>query len=274
MEMDPSFYNAYNELAEDEKLTIRYRGSWYLDEASDYLGEIDYAIGLSEKFTHPHFQVHSFKFMADGAGETALLLERNPEGIKVWEDDALVEAMTAVDKAEYQIHVHTIGDGAVKYTIEALEKTQDATGERDSKHSIVHVESARPEDIIKAGELGLYAHMTPRLISRDSSFKSLFDADVKVTIGSDWTTSQFDVLTDIYRGMKTNVNLEEMIKAATINGASANFLEDEIGSLEIGKKADIIVLSQNLFEIQPNEIPNVDILMTFFEGDLVYEMKP
>ena len=116
--------------------------------------------------------------------------------------------------------------------------------------------------------------MTPRLISRDSSFKSLFDADVKVTIGSDWTTSQFDVLTDIYRGMKTNVNLEEMIKAATINGASANFLEDEIGSLEIGKKADIIVLSQNLFEIQPNEIPNVDILMTFFEGDLVYEMKP
>jgi len=272
VEMDPSFYNAYNELAQDGKLTTRYRGSWYIDEASDYLGDIEYALGLSEKFTHPHFQVNSFKFMADGAGETALLLEGNPEGIKVWEGDALVEALSAVDKAGAQIHVHTIGDGAVKYAVEALAKVQEINGERDSRHSIVHVESARAEDITKAGELGLYAHMTPRLIFHGNSFKSLFDANIKVTIGSDWTTSQLDVLTDIYRGMETNVSLEEMLKAATINGASANFLEDEIGSLEVGKKADIIVLSENLFDIQSKEIPNVDILMAFFEGSLVYEM--
>ncbi len=72
MELDPNYYNAYNELAEEENLTVRYRGSWYIDEAGDYLGEIEYALGLSEGFKYPHFKVPSFKFMGDGAGETAL----------------------------------------------------------------------------------------------------------------------------------------------------------------------------------------------------------
>ncbi len=274
LEMDPNFYEAYNELAKEGKLTVRYRGSWYIDEAGDYMGEIEYALKLSNQFTHPHFQVHSFKFMADGAGETALLLKGNPDGIKVWKDETLVEALAAVDKAGYQIHVHTIGDGAVKYSVEALENVQKINGERDSRHSIVHVERARPEDVIKAGELGLYAHMTPRLIFRDSSFKMLFDASVQVTIGSDWTTSQFDVLTDIYRGMETGVSLVEMLRAASKTGAYANFLEAEIGSLEVGKKADIVVLSQNPFEILAKEIQNVEVRKTFFEGILVYEGLP
>ncbi|MCP4608489.1 MAG: amidohydrolase family protein, partial [Planctomycetes bacterium] len=241
MELDPNYYRAYDEMVKEGNLTVRYRGSWYIDEASDYLSEIEYALGLSEKFTHPHFQVNSFKFMADGAGETALLLEGNPEGIKVWEDEAMVNAFVEVDKAGYQIHVHTIGDGAVKYTVDALGKVQEMNGGRDSRHSLAHVEIASPEDVVKMGELGLYAHITQRLISQYSPHKSLFDEGVIVTVASDWTTSQFDVLTDIYRGMETNVSLEEMIKAATINGASANFLEDEIGSLEVGKKADIVV---------------------------------
>lgn len=62
-----------------------------------------------------------------------------------------------------------------------------------------------------------------------------------------------------------------MLKAATINGAYANHLENEIGTLEIGKKADIVVLSANLFEISTEAIPDVEILMTFFEGVLVYD---
>ncbi len=61
-----------------------------------------------------------------------------------------------------------------------------------------------------------------------------------------------------------------MIKAATINSAHANFLENEVGSLALGKKADIIVLSKNLFEIRKRDIPSVNIEMTFFEGKQVH----
>jgi predicted amidohydrolase YtcJ len=57
-----------------------------------------------------------------------------------------------------------------------------------------------------------------------------------------------------------------MFEAATINGAHASFLEDEVESITVGKKADIVVLSENLFEIDTDEIPNVEIEMTFFEG--------
>jgi predicted amidohydrolase YtcJ len=69
---------------------------------------------------------------------------------------------------------------------------------------------------------------------------------------------------------KERVSLEEMLKAATINGAYANFLENEVGSLKVGKKADIVVLSKNLFEIETKEIPNVESKMTFFEGKRVH----
>ncbi len=66
------------------------------------------------------------------------------------------------------------------------------------------------------------------------------------------------------------VSFDEMLRAATINGAYANFLEDEVGSLKVGKKADNVVLSKNLFEIDTEEIPNVEITMTFFEGKRVH----
>ena len=276
MEFNPNYYEAYDEMAKDGKLTVRYRGSWYIDEASDVLGEIEHGLGLSGGFNHPHFKVNSYKFMADGAGETALLLEGNPYGIKVWEDEDMVNAFDKVDKAGYQIHAHTIGDGAVKYAVDALEKVQEMNGERDSRHSLVHVEMARSEDVKRMGALGLAAHITPLFLAEnpqgnESPYQSLFDAGVNVTSASDWTTSQFDPILIISQGLsKSSVSLEQMIRAATINGAHANFLEDEIGSIEVGKKADIVMLSENLFTVDAEEIPNIKIEMTFFEGKRVY----
>jgi predicted amidohydrolase YtcJ len=69
---------------------------------------------------------------------------------------------------------------------------------------------------------------------------------------------------------KERAKLPQVIRAATINGARANFLEKEIGSVEIGKLADLVVLDRNLFKVDVEEIANFEVLMTFFEGDLVY----
>jgi predicted amidohydrolase YtcJ len=66
------------------------------------------------------------------------------------------------------------------------------------------------------------------------------------------------------------VSLEKMIVASTLNGAYANFLDGDIGSIEVGKLADLVVLEQNLFDIDVEQIPTNRILMTFFEGQLVY----
>jgi len=149
-----------------------------------------------------------------------------------------------------------------------------------------------------------------RTFNKTYPHKSLFDAGVNVTVASDWITSEPDLMNAIYSGMKRimpfrvyqqsrgsddnyryvtdpdeklrendisylppeseRVSLEEMVEAATINGAYGSFLEDEVGSIEVGKKADIVVLSKNLFKIDTEEIPDVEIKMTFFEGKQVY----
>ncbi|MCF8067613.1 MAG: amidohydrolase [Desulfobacterales bacterium] len=337
LEFDPNYYEAYQELAEEGKLTVRYRGSWYIEPTDDFMEQIEQGVELAKKFNHPHFKAHSFKFFADQVieGETAFLVEPYAHrldyyGQKTWTDEEMVDAFSKVDKAGLQIHVHVIGDGAAKYTVKALEKTQEINGERDSRHSFAHVQMAKPEDVKKMGELGLSAHMSQYWMNIDEYFwdfylpylgperafnetyphKSLFDAGVNVTVASDFNVSKPDVMFAIYSGMKrilpigkymewygydpkyryvTNpdaelrkydmsylppasecVSLDEMVAAATINGAYANFLENEVGSIEVGKKADIVVLSKNIFKIDTEEIPNVEIEMTFFEGKRVY----
>jgi len=306
MEFDPNYYGAYDELAKAGRLTVRYRGSWYIDPAEDYIADIEYGLELSERFNHPHFKVHSFKFLADNIleEETAFLLEpysHRPDfyGIKNWEDEDMFNAFTRVDKAGHQIHVHVIGDGATKYTLDALEQVK---GINDNRHSLAHLQMVRPEDVVRMGELGVSAHMSPYWMVMDEGYrdfylpylgaaradntyshKSLFDIGVNVTVASDFITSEPDIMTAIYNGITRSssggaqlppagecVSLEEMLRAATINGAYANFLEDEVGSIEAGKKADIVVLSENLFEIDTEDIPNVEIEMAFFEGKRVY----
>ncbi len=208
--------------------------------------------------------------MADGAVDTAYGFG-NPTGIKVWQDDAMVSAFDEADDAGFQIHVHTCGDAAVAYVVDALEVVEKMNGTRDSRHSLAHVEKARNEDVIRMGKLGLAAHITPLFLGRQSPYQSLFDAGIIVTNASDWTTSDFKPLLSIKQGLqRSDVSLDQLILAGTFNGARANLLEDEVGSIETGKKADIIVLSKNLFEIDTKEIADVEVEMTFFERQQVY----
>ena len=195
------------------------------------------------------------------------------------------KAYTKVDKAGYQLHVHVVGDGGVKVSLDAIESANKANGERDSRHAFAHVEVAAPSDITRMGQLGVSALVT--IIGQESSpeyfeesyskyhpIKTLIDAGSTVSIASDYATSDPDVLGNIFSAIKRNngetASLEEMIRAATINGAYANFLEEEIGSFEVGKKADIVVLDKNLFDIEKTDISKVSIEMTFFEGKQVY----
>jgi predicted amidohydrolase YtcJ len=71
-------------------------------------------------------------------------------------------------------------------------------------------------------------------------------------------------------GPQERMTLEDMIACFTINGAYANFIENETGSIEVGKKADLVVLKRNLFDIPTEEIGDVNVLMTMFEGQVVY----
>jgi predicted amidohydrolase YtcJ len=144
-------------------------------------------------------------------------------------------------------------------------------------------------------------------------FNSLFEAHVNVTIASDFWVSEPDFMLAIYCGLTRQIpkslfeasfgpessfrwvsdphaeleygdlgvlppleeraSLDRLISASTLNGAIANFLDGEIGSIEVGKLADLVVLDQNLFEINIENIADTQVVMTFFEGKEVYRQS-
>jgi predicted amidohydrolase YtcJ len=243
-------------------------------------------------------------------GGTAYLLDpyaHKPEyrGEPIWSPSLLNDTCLALDKAHLQIHLHVIGDAATSITLDALELAQKINGERDSRHLVTHLQLVATEDIQRFAQIGAigvpqpfwfkvdeyYSELALPYLGKERADKqypmqSFIDAGVTMASASDFpVTIPFDPLIAIQTGItrsKSNgsseevlgpeerTSLEEMITSYTYNGAYANFLEKETGSIEIGKQADLVVLEQNLFEIPVNEIADVEVLLTLVGGKEVY----
>lgn len=232
---NPNYYEAYQELAKDGKLTMRIRGAWYMhpDMGKDKYEEyIDKAIELSKGFTTPYFQVNAFKFFADQVieEETGYLskpyLNRNDnwKGIKVWDDDVMTKLFTKIDKAGFQIHVHQIGDAAATYTLDALEKVVATNGKRDSRHTFVHVQMLSDADANRMAEMKMNAVIAPYWMNMDDYYwelyypmlgkervnnmypaKSLIDKGINTAVHSDFFVTEPDAGWLFYSAMTRTV---------------------------------------------------------------------
>jgi len=312
--LDTESIAAYDELAAEGQLKMRFRGSITLESDQEIGPQIQTVISEREKNSHPYFQTKSAKIFVDGVieGGTAYLLEpyqHRPEfsGEPIWEPALLNSTSIALDKEKIQIHLHVIGDAAARNTLDALEHARKANGVRDSRHSVTHLHLVDPEDIKRFKELEIvgipqpfwfkvddYYHelalpyLGQERADRQYPMKSFIDAGVVMASASDFpVTIPFDPLIAIQTGMtrssikdahqgvlwpEEKVSLEDMVISFTYNGAYANYLEDELGSLEVGKKADLIVLEKNLFEIPVELIAKVKVLLTMVEGNVVFQV--
>ena len=311
--LDTESITAYNELAGEGNLKMRFRGSITLEADQDIKTQVDLVVAEKEKNSHPYFQTLSAKIFVDGVieGGTAYLLEpyaHRPDfrGEPIWGPKLLNDICALLDREYIQIHLHVIGDAAARITLNAIEHTRNENGKRDSRHSITHIHLVDPEDIPRFKELDIIGLPQPfwfivddyydelalpylgqERAGRQYPMQSLIDSGVVMASSSDFpVTIPFDPLIAIQTGItrssveknedrvlwpEERSSLEDLIRSFTYNGAYANFLEDEIGSLEIGKKADLIVLDQNLFEIPAGKIAEVEVLLTMVEGDVVYK---
>lgn len=335
-----NYYMAYQEMAAAGEMTIRVRGAWHLapemGDEEKLMAMVDDGIEKAKEFDTDYFQVTGFKFFADQVleEETAYLSQGYETrddgwtGIKVWNDDTLEALFTKIDKAGFQIHVHQIGDAAATYVLDALEKTRDANGERDSRHSFAHVQFINDDDVKRMADLKMNAIIAPYWSVMDDYYwdlyipyvgkemadsmypaQSLVDAGINVATHSDFFVTEpefgwlfysavtrtlpqkiFDMWyegMDLTRTTDTKatgdyligplkpyderMTLDEIVKAATYNGAYTNFMENEIGSIEKGKKADLALLDMNIFESDIEDVSNVEPQATVFDGKLVYE---
>ena len=232
------------------------------------------------------------------------LVETGDRGWLNLEPEVLKPLAAQLDRLGFQIHIHAIGDRAIQSSFDALEFARQQNGSRDSRHHLAHVELFDPTDIDRFRRLGVIANfqpfwasadlyivkMTEPILGPDRSrwlypIRSVANTGAVIACGSDWSVTSMNPLDAIQiavtrRGLTDGpgaawipeevVDLPLMIAGYTINGAYVNFQEQETGSIEVGKSADLVVLDRNLFEIPKHEIHNAKVLLTMLEGCEVY----
>lgn len=299
----------YQRADAEEKLKLRVEAAVKVE--ADDSSPIASVTRLKNKYTGPHLEVTSVKLFVDGVIETgtAALLEAyvgsNSSGELLFTQEELNEVAIAADAVDLQLHAHAIGDRAVRATLDAYEAAQKANGKRDSRHQITHLELVDPADIPRFKELGVIANiqalwaypdtyivdLTQPKIGPERSqwlypFGALKKAGATIAGSSDWSVSSMNPLEAIQTGVtrqdiadpngavltpQHKLDVMDMLRAYTMNGAYAAFDEAESGTLTKGKRADVVVLDKDITKIAPTEIATAKVLLTLIDGEPAHE---
>jgi predicted amidohydrolase YtcJ len=268
-------------------------------------------VAQRKKYNGGRLAVGAVKFFADGvieAGTAALLepyLDRKASAGELnYDPDELTERITALDRAGFQIHIHAIGDRAIRVSLDALAQARRANGPRDARPIVAHIQLIDPADIPRFRQEGVIASFQPYWAQADEyitrltepqlgparsrwlyPIASVMNSGAVVVGGSDWSVSSLNPLDAIQVAItrheiestgpawipQESVDLPRMLAAYTINAAYASRTERETGSLETGKLGDLIVLNRNLFALPITEIHSAKVLLTMVEGRVVYQ---
>ncbi|WP_395672893.1 amidohydrolase [Phenylobacterium sp.] len=250
-----NYLKALQALSLEGRLTTRFDVCLWADETRG-LSQVPDLIRTRARYGGPNFKVDSVKIF--GTGQTAQGL-----GL-VWDQDVLNKTVAALDKAKFRIFIHDIGPTSTyEAMLDAHAYAIAQNGRRDARHIITHVGDAASPTTARFLELGVRAdgHPPP---------KAFFDTKVPTTISSDYPVGDFSPVAEMARGVQRGVPLEDLIAAHTLRGAEAVFAETAIGSIEVGKMADLVVLERDLFAVPADELAGVKPVMTLFAGKEVF----
>ncbi|MBK7935005.1 MAG: amidohydrolase [Acidobacteria bacterium] len=189
--------------------------------------------------------------------------------------------LAAADKAGIQVLVHAIGEAANSNVLEALEYALAQNGSRDRRSRIEHAHWLRRQDFQRLQKAGIIASMQPFLFFNNGStsgddHRAILKSGVKLALGSDASMVDLNPLLGIHAAVNAgdrSLSVEDAVIAYTLGSAYAEFQEDQKGTIEVGKLADLIILSDDIFRIKPAEIGGARVLTTIVGGDVVFRMK-
>jgi predicted amidohydrolase YtcJ len=310
----PEMLAAYRAVAERGRLTGRALAAlrWQVEAGEAQLAD------LTERRRGAgvgRLRASAVKIFADGVFEnrTAAMLAPYLDGdgrpgdnlgIGMLGPDELARAVTALDGEGFDVHVHAIGDRAVRDTLDAMEAAAAANGRRDARHQIAHLQFVHPDDRPRFRRLGVVANAQPFWSCLDGYMReltlpfldperaawqypwaSLRRAGAVLAFGSDWTVSTANPLEEIEVAVRRvapddrdaepflpaeRLDLPAALDAFTIGSAYALRLEAQTGSVTPGKLADLAVLDRDPFDEAAGPIGDARVLATLVEGEPVH----
>jgi predicted amidohydrolase YtcJ len=267
-------------------------------EARDRYHDDWIAAGAVKFFMDGVIETHTAAMLAPYSDDPSL------SGQMFWDSEKYKKGVAELDRRGIQVFTHAIGDKAIRTALDAYENAAQVNGTKDARHRVEHIEDVSADDIPRFGKLGVIASMQPlhaypdddtlkswapnvgsERAQRAWAFHSIQAAGGVLAFGSDWpvvTLSPWEGLQNAVTRQTTDgepkggwipserISLADAIKGYTLNAAFAGHREKTEGSLESGKLADLIVVSQDLFKVDPLKIGETKVLLTMVGGRVVY----
>jgi predicted amidohydrolase YtcJ len=272
-------------------------------------GDLDSAIsvGFKSSFGNDCLRFCGVKLYCDGTlgSQTALMFEpyegsEDNFGVEVTSSADLSRMVRKASQAGISVAIHAIGDKGVHTALNAIESFMSISKEKSKlRHRIEHIQLTKPQDIERFKRLNIIPSVQPIHAPSDRPvaekywgnrcklaypYKTLLSTGAHLTFGSDAPIESLNPLKGIYAavmrkkvGEKKSWNpveklsVEEAVFAYTQAASYTSYEENLKGSIEIGKLGDAVVLSQDIFQIDPEEIPNTKIEYTILGGEIVFQ---
>jgi predicted amidohydrolase YtcJ len=308
----------YRQAAERGELTARVVGALWWDRDRG-LEQIDDLVERRAWGSSGRFRATSVKIMADGVCEnfTAAMLDpyldesgepTGGRGISFVPPEVLEEAVPMLDAAGFQVHVHAIGDRAVRDALDAFATARTTNADTDLRHHIAHLQVVHHDDVPRLAPLGVVANAQPLWATYDAQMTELtipFLGDerarrqylwrtlqrhgARLAFGSDWPVSSPNPMSGIHVAVNRTAPCDEggagdgspflpderldlatALTAYTAGSAYVNHLDEETGHLDIGYRGDLAVLEPDPFSLDPAGIDTVRVAATFLDGVAVH----
>jgi len=265
---------------------------------------------MRARFDDDRLRVGAIKLYIDDVIEpwTAAMLEPyanrpGERGEPFWNPAAFAELVIELERGGWSCHVHGTGDRGLRVALDGFEAGRRANPDLRPRHGMVHTECLHADDVPRFGALGVTPIMQPRHCAPEIvadwrrnvgperwrhawAFRSLRDSGATLAFSSDWNVAEMDPMVGIYTALtradldgveswipEETVDLETAIRAYTMGGAHVVFAEARRGSITVGKQADLVVLSDDLFaaaEDDARQVLDVRVTHTLVDGDVVH----
>ena len=305
--MDGNFYQLelLRELEERGELICRTEVPFHLTPEKP-VSSISDALEMRKRYSSDRLRSGRIKMFMDGVIDsgTAFMFEPFTDGSTcepLHSADRFNEICIEADKHGLQISVHSIGDAAVRRTLDGYEAARKTNGPRDSRHRVEHIEVMHPDDLHRFTELGVIASVQPShpplamdfprdpwaaMIGDDRlkhAFpdKALRRANVPIAFSSDWPITDINPMRSIKSAMTrpklsadcpdNTCTLHEALNAYTAGGAYAGFDEKRIGMIKAGMLGDVVIMDSDLESLPIDALDNAKAKRTIVDGKIVWE---